>query len=252
MRDNFLKAVLVIVVYLLASPMVTAEVLHVASAANFKHSLQLLIRDFNPEDGHRITISSASTGTLYAQAIHGAPFDILLAADALRPEKLEQQGYAVKGSRITYAYGQLALVYQPGLAPAATAGLEHFLAQPGLSLAIANPDLAPYGIAAAEVLARPALRNTARTVLRASNVMQAYQMLFSGGADAALVARSLVESNFLPVPPTWHMELRQQAVLMQQAANKPLAREFMDYLQSAQAHAIIRQQGYLVGEQNGD
>ena len=252
MRDHFLKAALVIMVYLLTSSAATAEALNVASAANFKRTLQLLIRDFNPKDSHNIQIISASTGTLYAQAIHGAPFDILLAADALRPELLEQQGYAVKGSRSTYARGQLALVYQPKLATAAAAGLEHFLARPGLSLAIANPDLAPYGVAAAEVLARPALRNTARTVLRASNVMQAYQMWFSGGADAALVARSLVESNFLLVPSSWHMELRQQVVLMQQAADKPLALKFMDYLHSTQAHAIIRQHGYLVGEHNGD
>ena len=247
MRDNFLKVALVIMVYVLASSTVTAEALNVASAANFKRTLQLLIRDFNPKNSHSIQIISASTGTLYAQAIHGAPFDILLAADAQRPRLLEQQGYAVKGSRTTYARGQLALVYQAKLAAEATAGLEHLLEQPGLSLAIANPDLAPYGVAAAEVLARPALTNTARTVLRASNVMQAYQMWFSGGADAALVARSLVESNFLLVPSTWHTDLRQQAVLMQQAANKPLAREFMGYLQSERAHAIIKQQGYLVG-----
>jgi molybdate transport system substrate-binding protein len=224
----------------------TAASLHLATAANFKPTLQNLLRDFDRSGAHSIRVSSASTGTLYAQAIHGAPFDILLAADARRPQLLEREGYAVAGSRASYAMGQLVLVYRPELADIARAGLEQMLSHPGLSLAIANPELAPYGQAARQVLDRLDKRRAeSGDLLRASNVLQAYQMWHSGGADTALVAKSLVRENYLLVPGQWHMPLDQQAVLMQAAADKPLALELMQYLQSERAQAIVRAHGYL-------
>lgn len=227
----------------------TAESLHIATAANFKPALQDLLRDFNAADSDAVRVSSASTGTLYAQAVHGAPFDILLAADVKRPRLLEQQGHAVTGSRVTYAIGQLVLVYQPALTAVAESGLDRILSRTDLSLAIANPELAPYGQAANQVLARPEFPQREGNLLRASNVLQAYQMWHSGGADTALVARSLVRENYLPVPAQWYSALEQQAVLMQAAANKPLALKLMQYLQSEPAQAIIREHGYLTPAQ---
>jgi molybdate transport system substrate-binding protein len=239
------KFATILLLWLATVAPVTAGSLHIGCAANFKPALQELLREFDSAGAHSIRISSASTGTLYAQAIHGAPFDIVLAADKVRPQRLEQEGHAVAGSRFTYAVGQLVLVYQPSLSGLADSGLEELLRRPGLSLAIANPELAPYGRAAAAVLDRPGLRDTERSLLRASNVLQAYQMWFSGGADAALVARSLVENDFLTVPATWYTALAQQAVLMQSAAGKPLARELMAYLRSERAQQIISRHGYL-------
>ena len=247
-----MKVTTLLMLWLISVPPVIADSLHVATAANFKPTLQKLLQDFDSAGSHTIRVSSASTGTLYAQAIHGAPFGILLAADAARPQRLEQEGHAVPGSRITYAIGQLALVYQPALSAVAESGLKQILNRPGLSLAIANPELAPYGQAAAQVLSRRDLQAPERSLLRASNVLQAYQMWFSGGADIALVAKSLVSENYLPVPTQWYTPLEQQAVLMQTAANKPLALELMQYLQSEQAQKIIREHGYLSRGQSGD
>jgi molybdate transport system substrate-binding protein len=236
-----------LLLWLVSVTPVAADSLHIGCAANFKLALQDLLQDFDNTGTHSIRVSSASTGTLYAQAIHGAPFDIFLAADKIRPQRLEQEGHAVAGSRITYAVGQLVLVYQPALAGQAESGLEEILLQPGLSLAIANPELAPYGQAAAQVLDRPDLRNPDRSLLRGSNVLQAYQMWFSGGADTALVARSLVSENFLAVPGNWYTPIAQQAVLMKSAQGKPLAQELMLYLQSERAQQIITRHGYLGG-----
>ena len=245
------KAVLMILGLFAISP-AASDTLHIATAANFKPTLQQLLQDFDSSGKHSIRISSASTGTLYTQAIHGAPFDILLAADAARPHRLEQEGHAVAGTRRTYAVGQLVLVYQPRLATLAAAGVERIMSRPGLSLAIANPELAPYGQAAAEVLQRQGLQVANRDLLRASNVLQAYQMWYSGGADTALVARSLVTENYLLISQDWYQPLEQQAVLMRAAADKPLARELMLYLQSEPAREIITRHGYRSAGQHND
>jgi molybdenum ABC transporter molybdate-binding protein len=245
------KFATILLLWLFSVVPAAAESLHIGCAANFKPTLHDLLQDFDPAGTHNIRVSSASTGTLYAQAIHGAPYDIILAADELRPQRLEQEGHAVAGSRFTYAVGQLVLVYQVSLENRAASGLEQILRMNGLTLAIANPELAPYGKAAAMVLERPDLYNPERSLLRASNVLQAYQMWFSGGADAALVARSLLgetaRQDFLAVPNDWYTPLAQQAVLMQSAANKPLARELMVYLQSGRARDIITRHGYIEG-----
>ncbi|MCZ6830154.1 MAG: molybdate ABC transporter substrate-binding protein [Gammaproteobacteria bacterium] len=241
-----MKVTTLLLLWLISVPPVIADSLLVATAANFKPTLQKLLQDFDSTGSQSIRVSSASTGTLYAQAIHGAPFDILLAADTTRPQRLEAEGHAVAGSRVTYAIGQLVLVYQPALSALAESGLEEILSRPGLSLAIANPELAPYGQAAAQVLARRNLQAPQRSLLHASNVLQAYQMWFSGGADTALVARSLVSENYLVVPTQWYTPLEQQAVLMQIGASKPLALELMHYLQSERAQTIIAQHGYLI------
>ena len=220
-----------------------AEPLLIATATNFKPALTDLSRSFQTETGHLVSISSASTGILYNQILHGAPFHILLAADAERPEKLEQSGHVVAASRFTYAWGKLVLVYRDKLTPLANAGIGAILQSPGLNLVIANPEHAPYGRAAMAVLRQypPAADHR---LLRAANVGQAYQMWFSGGADAALVAMSSAPVQYLEVPASWYPPLQQQAVLLQRGAGLAAARQFLQYLKSPGAQSIIRQHGY--------
>jgi len=240
-----MKSASILFLWLTLALPVAADSLHIATAANFKPALQALLADFPASQTHSIRLSAASTGTLYTQIIHGAPFDVLLAADAARPLRLEQEGYAVAGSRTTYAIGQLVLVYRESLGQLAESGIATVLASPGISVAIANPAVAPYGYAATEVLQELGNPVAAGNLLRASNILQAYQMWFSGGADVALVARSQVTGNFLLVPANWYTPLEQQAVLLTGAADKPPARAFMDYLQSERARQIIASFGYL-------
>ena len=81
----------------------------VAVAANFAETAAELEREFEQLYGHELRLTTGSTGKLYAQITHGAPFDVLLAADALRPRLLVEAGLVVPGSRSTYAIGRLAL-----------------------------------------------------------------------------------------------------------------------------------------------
>ena len=71
-----------------------AETVHVATASNFSSTLHRLVESFEKSTGHQVRISAASTGKLYAQIRHGAPYDLFLAADSARPERLEREGLA--------------------------------------------------------------------------------------------------------------------------------------------------------------
>ena len=217
--------------------------LHIASAANFRSTLEQLLQDF-PSSGQEIAVSYASTGALYAQIRHGAPFDILLAADVATPVRLASDGLAQAASRRTYARGQLALVYQPHLKALANQGPLSVLNQPQLTLAVANPRLAPYGRAAASVLARlpPA---THPQLITGTNILQAYQLWYSGGADTALIARSMAPENYLPIPAQWHEPIDQQVILLNSGADNALAARFLTYLASSRAQQIILADGYL-------
>jgi len=224
----------------------TADNLRVATAANFKPLLQEIVSRFEKTSPHRVILSSASTGVLYTQIIHGAPFDILLAADAKHPRLLEEAGYAVPGQRRTYAVGQLVLAYRGSLAPLASAGPGALLSSPGLSLVIANPAHAPYGLAAAAVLKHKPLAADSR-LLQASNVGQAYQMWFSGGVDAALVARSFLPAQYLEIPAGWYPPLEQQVLILGPAQAKAAAREFVDFLLAPPIQQLIADSGYGAG-----
>jgi len=227
------------------------DTLKVATAANFKSTLLEIGKDFKADTGHELLISGASTGVLYNQILQGVPFDIFLAADAEKPQLLEQQGFAVAGSRFTYARGQLVLVYRKSLTALAERGIGAVLTSPGLDLVIANPGHAPYGRAASTVLDKYTLASNAR-LLRAANVSQAYQMWFSGGADAALVGLSFNPEHYLTVAVEDYPPLEQQAVILKRAADNSIAKNFMIYLQSTGVRQLIEDRGYATSVDGHD
>jgi molybdenum ABC transporter molybdate-binding protein len=215
----------------------------VAVATNFKIPAERLVALFQAQHSeHRIRLVSGSTGKLYTQIIHGAPFDIFMAADAERPLLLEERGLAVNGSRRTYALGQLALVAH---APADANTLRDGSIK---SLAMANPKLAPYGLAAQQTLQHLQVQLPQSVkVVYAENVGQAYAMVISGNAQAAFVARSLLNSNadVWLIPDHYHEPIRQQLVLLRSASDNAAALAFLTFLESVDAAALIHSFGYL-------
>lgn len=148
-------------------PASAGEPLRIAVSANFRGTLQQISDMFQQETGTRVVLSSGSTGVLYSQILHGAPFDLFFAADRESTVKLAslERGPAT-GQPFCYARGSLVL-----------AGGDGRLAQlknPALSVAIANPVTAPYGVAAMAVLARPEFAvGKNRKLVRGTNVVQA-------------------------------------------------------------------------------
>lgn len=223
-----------------------AEEALIAVAANFTSVAAALKASFEGTSPHRVTLASGSTGKLYAQIVNGAPFDAFLAADEARPELLVSQGFAVAESRFTFAAGRLGIWIPGSIVDADPTDQLHRLNR----MAIANPELAPYGAAAMRVIQRLGLEDAlANSLAMGENVAQAYAMVASGAAEGGLVAWSHLrdrghEAESLLVPADWHPPIRQDAVLLAHGRHNAAALGFLDYLQSEPARAIIRERGY--------
>ena len=233
---------------LAASAPLQAERILVAVAANFTGTAERLAEAYGSRSGQRAELVPGSTGKHFAQIVNGAPFDVVLAADSERPERLELEGRARPGSRFTYALGRLVLWspvagrVDPAGRVLMTGGFRH--------LALANPRLAPYGLAARQTLEHLDLweRLQGRVVF-GENAGQAFHFVQSGAAELGFVALAQVrqagaeDRGWWAVPATHHAPIEQQAVLLSDA---PPAAAFLEFLRSEQARDIIRAAGYGV------
>lgn len=218
----------------------------VAVASNFKSSLSEIAQNYEVMTGQKVLISSASTGTLYNQIRHGAPFDIFLSADKKRAKLIEESEFGVKGTRFTYAQGQIAF-WAPKENSLTFAKLKQFTGQ----LAIANPKLAPYGVAAMESLKSMQLWSHFSYV-KGANISQTFQFIESGNVQAGFVAYAQIIQNkeiksdsYFVIPADLHREIVQQGVLLSAATQPVEAQKFIDYLNSSKVKSLIRDKGYL-------
>lgn len=220
---------LILLVLLLPLSAWSGDTIRVAVAANFKPTLEVISAEYELASGHRVLLSSASTGALYSQILHGAPFDIFFAADATTPARLASMAQTPE----CYARGRLVLA-------GGSADLQE-LANPAMSLSIANPKTAPYGAAALEVLARPEFdAGSGRKLVRGSNVVQAFQFWFSKGVNLALVPRSLAPTAS-PVPLDWHRPLEQHVIALQ---DREAVVAYLNWIRSDSVRSLINRAGY--------
>lgn len=224
--------------------------LRLAVASNFLLPARELAQAFERTHGIPVSISSGSTGRLYAQILHGARYDIFLAANSREPERLERQGKVVAGSRFTYAIGRLVLW---SLDPALLAQDPAQRLRRGelKSLALANPNTAPYGAAGQQVLTRLKVSPGAFRRMRAENVTQAFQYVATGNVQAGFVAWSqLVSANKQKtgshwlVDPQLYTPIRQQAVWLKQSGDNTEAKAFLEFLRSTKGQSLVKRYGY--------
>ena len=230
----------------------SADEVRVAVAANFTAPMQKIAEAFARDTGHRAMLAFGATGKFYAQINNGAPFDVLLAADEQTPQRLEDEGQGVTGSRFTYAVGSLVLwSAREGYVDAqgrvlADGDFRH--------LALANPKTAPYGAAALQTLEKLGLRERLQPrFVQGENIAQTHQFVASGNAELGFIALSqVVEDGRIArgsawrVPADQHQPIRQDALLLQRGEHNPAARALLDYLKGASAVALIRAYGYEV------
>ncbi|WP_084608439.1 molybdate ABC transporter substrate-binding protein [Nisaea denitrificans] len=222
----------------------------IAVAANFASTADKLAKAFKAESGETVVIANGSTGQIYAQIRQGAPFDAFLAADQARPALLHKDGTAARAP-FTYATGRLALwspdpatIPEDGAAFLSLAELER--------ISIANPKLAPYGVAAKESLTALGLWQTyEKRIVMGQNIAQAFQIVAAGGAPAGFVALSQLlaapdnlRGSHWAVPANLHTPIRQDAVLLKRGANNTAAEGFLAFLTSPAGCAAIRDAGY--------
>ena len=222
----------------------------VAVASNFTTPMKLIAQAFERDTGHKAILSFGATGQFYAQIKNGAPFAVLLAADDETPVKLEKDGFGVEGTRFTYAVGKVVLwSKKPGFVDDKG---EVLRSGTFTKIAMANPKLAPYGLAAMQVLQR--LDVSARVIpkiVEASNIGQTFQFVSSGNAALGFVALSQVFENGKMkdgsgwvVPFTMYDPIKQDAMLLMHARTNIAAQALLQYLRNEKTKAIILSYGY--------
>ena len=242
----------------------TAATATIATASNFKVAMNALIAAFEAQQPHQLRQINASSGVLFNQITHGAPFDVLLAADRRYPLELEKRGLGITASRFTYAEGKLVLVASQAFSntlashktPATTATDKPLTFQQALTaalsnnskIAIANPTTAPYGMAAQQTLEQLKLwQQHPLQWVKGANIAQSLQYVVTGNASLGFVARAQLQSlelDYWSIPEHYYQPIRQQAILLQFGQHNPAATAFLDFLKSSEAKAIIRHQGY--------
>lgn len=214
-----------------------ADPVRVAVAANFYLPAKALVKTFSAQQDIEITLHPGATGSLYHQITQGAPYQIYLAADETRPQLLLQKG--LSGKPQTYALGRLAL-----WAPGQNADLNWLNKFTG-RLVIADAKLAPYGVAAEQLLKE--IGNDNNQIIRALSVAQVLEYVSRGVVSAGLLSvGQLVGKDYYSVPQKYYSPIVQQAVLLNTAKDNTDAQAFWQFLFSEQAREIIKHQGFGV------
>jgi molybdate transport system substrate-binding protein len=240
------RVALTLLLLISCSPSLLAATTRIAVSSNFTVAAEKLALLFGQTSMHTVQVSSGSTGKLYIQIRQGAPFDLLLAADMERPQRLFNEGYASTEPFI-YATGKLVL-WSRDLAEVSL-GLDSLKNRKIRRLAIANPKTAPYGKAAQQVLDNSIPSPYPWTLVKGDNIAQTYQFAASGNANAAFVARAQIALNqrgyTWDVPQSLYSPLYQGALLLKRGDNNPAAHAFYRFLQTDEAKSVIQHYGYI-------
>jgi len=221
--------------------------LNVATAANLTRVFGELGQIFEREAGIHVTFSFGATAQLAQQIEHGAPFDVFAAADTEHIDDLAKKSLILPSTRVIYARGRLVL-----WVPEARVPVERIedLARPGVThVAIANPQLAPYGRAAVETLhALHLWEAVLPKIVYGQNISATTQYAATGNADAAFTALALVYDSArgrkIEVPENLHAPLDQAIAVVQSTPKPEQARQFVEFITSAKAREVLKQYGY--------
>ncbi len=220
----------------------TDDPLRVAVASNFAAVSNDLAAAFTDSTGIPIVTVSGATGVFDAQIRNGAPFHALLAADEAHPTGLERDGFALTGTCFTYAKGVLALW---SASPDAAVEGGRLLKEPRVRVAVADPDLAPYGQAAMTAMSRLLTPSpTPPVIVTGRNVAQAFQFAATSNVAAAFVAGPMIRDAggvAWTVPSDLHDPIVQQAILLR---DDDRARAFLDFVRGPTGRALIADRGY--------
>lgn len=207
--------------------------------------------------GHPASAAQAtygSSGNFFAQIQAGAPFDAFFSADADYPRQLEAAGLAEPGSTRIYGIGQLVVwVRTDSPVDVEGRGLAALTDLAIRSVAIANPEHAPYGRAAVAAMRSAGVYDALEPKLvLGENVSQAAQFVESGNADAGVFALSLAvasalrdKGRYAVVPIDAYPRLEQGAVVLRSAADAGAARAFVDFVLGPDGRAVLDRSGFL-------
>ena len=231
---------------------VSAQQTTVAVAANMKDAFTEIDAAFRATGKPQIRVVYGSSGNFAAQILNGAPFSLFISADERFPMELYKQGKTLDTGTV-YAIGKLALIAKTSSGVALTdkkAEIARAIAKAN-KVAIAKPELAPYGKAAVEYLKAEGLWDLAKDkLIYGDNIGVATMYVLTGGADIGFTALSLAkspevakETNFLLVNSKFYEPIKQRMVLIKGASQEAIS--LYQFMQSDQAKLILQKYGYL-------
>ncbi len=229
---------------------VYAKSVHIAVASNFTQTAKKIVDQFERKEKITVLISSASTRKLYTQIIHGAPYDLFLAADQLTPRLLENKNIGIKNSKKTFATGKLVMWQKEKKAmPTFEENLKNLFSK-SKKIAMANFQFAPYGNAAKETLQKLNFWPS-NQIIFGENVAQTFSYAYSKTVDAAFVAYSQIlfffqisNEYYTLIPKDFYSPLNHDLILLKEAEE---TRKFYNFIFSHEAQEIIKADGYEIG-----
>jgi molybdate transport system substrate-binding protein len=247
---NSIKHILLAFLALYVSASLAQKAPTVAAASDLKFALEEIAANYKADKGQEVRLVFGSSGVLWQQVKNGAPFGLLMSADEAYIDDLYKNGLTVdKGS--LYAIGRIALLQKKGGQIKLGADQQDLIKaiKEAKKIAIANPEHAPYGIAAKEYLINIGAWNLAQPKLVfGENISQATMFALTGSADFAISALSLamapqVQSTYVLIPSNLHKPLRQKMALIKNNATS--AKDFYLYLQESKSKEVMGRYGFI-------
>jgi len=225
------------------------EPLLVAAASDLQFAFGELGPLFEAETGQAVTFTFGSTGNLTTQIENGAPFDILAAANVAFVDRLTAQGLTIAETQQLYAQGRIVLVVNRQAGVQATDLAD--LLDPSLTrISIANPEHAPYGMAAREALQSAGVWDAIEDKLvLGENVSQALQFVQTGNAPVGIVALSIAdvpEVTGILINDDLHEPINQALAVIRYTPHEGAARAFVDFVNSPTGREIMKRYGFLL------
>ncbi len=241
------------IVLLLVIPLLSfGQSIRVYAASDLRYVLEdilVLYQSRHPED--RVEVVYGSSGKGYVQILNGAPFDVFMSADMEYVERLYQKGYVITKPR-AYAVGRLVLCARKDSNLNPSDFPKVLFDQRVRKIAIANPEHAPYGRAAKEVLESFGLLEKIKgKIVLGENISQAASFVYSGSAQVGFIALSLALSPQMQklnicylIPQSLHTKILQGYGITKVGQGKAQVERFYKFIASSQAKAILKKYGF--------
>jgi molybdate transport system substrate-binding protein len=232
----------------------SAQDLRVAAASDLQAALPAIAAQFERDTGRHVALTFGSSGNFSTQIEHGAPFDVFMSADIDYPKRLEQNGFAERGSLYEYATGHLVLWARNDSGIDVKRGLAVLTDPRVRRIAIANPAHAPYGRAAVAAIRHEGLYDVVRAkFVLGENISQAAQFAQSGNAQVGIIGLAIALSpamkqsgSYLELPSDFYPPIEQAAVVITASTQKPLASRFVESLKQPATKVILQSFGFAV------
>ncbi len=233
-----LSSSLLLIFLAFSHSIVAQTTLTVAAASDLSALQPELLASFHK---NRPTVNlrfvSGASGMLAQQIENGAPFDVFLSANSSFVDQLTKHGRIDSKEVVVYASGRVGVLWRDGKEHE----LRDLASDRVRSVALPNPKLAPYGVAAQQALEHAGVWEVVRAKLvYAENVRQTLQLFESGNVDAVLTAASLLQGKKGQlIPADWHQPVLQKAGVVQSTSNRAAAGEFLHFLATPAARAVF-------------